>query len=138
MLVVFTILVNSIPRSVFVVFRDLMGALNAPPTFSPHRSRKTARQEHQILVTCSNSLGFIVTNCKEISSVQKFVRYFSFIGAIIFHFWTMSLSLTLFYKFCPNLLNVGIHRDRAHAKQNLLRWPRPLPSDRAIPVLWKN
>ena len=41
-------------------------------------------------------------------------------------------------KFCPNLLNGGIHKDRAPAKQSLLRWPCPLPSDRAIPVVWQN
>ena len=40
-----------------------------------------------------------------------------------------------FYKFCPNLLNGEIHKDRAPAKESLLGWPRPLPSDRAIPVL---
>ena len=44
----------------------------------------------------------------------------------------------LFYKFCSNLLNGGIDEDRAPAKQSLLRWPCPLPSDRAIPVLWQN
>ena len=32
-----------------------------------------------------------------------------------------------FYKFCPDLLNRGIHEDRAPAKP-----------DRAIPVLWQN
>ena len=35
----------------------------------------------------------------------------------------------LFYKFCPNLLNGGVDDDRAPAKQSLLRWPCPLPSD---------
>ena len=44
----------------------------------------------------------------------------------------------IFYKFCPNLLNGGIDEDRAPAKQSLLRWPFPLPSDRAIPVLLQN
>ena len=44
----------------------------------------------------------------------------------------------VFYKFCPNLLNGGIDEDRAPAKQSLLRRPYPLPSDRAIPVLWQN
>ena len=43
-----------------------------------------------------------------------------------------------FYKFCPNLLDEVIDEDRAPAKQSLLRWPCPLPSDRAIPVLWQN
>ena len=42
------------------------------------------------------------------------------------------------YKFRPSLLNRGSHKDRANAKQRLLRWPCPLPSDRAIPVLWQN
>ena len=46
--------------------------------------------------------------------------------------------LFFFYKFCPNLLIGGIGEDRAPAKQSLLRWPCPLPSDRAIPVLWQN
>ena len=32
-------------------------------------------------------------------------------------------------KFCPNLLNGGIHKDRAPAKQSLLQWPCHLPSD---------
>ena len=41
-------------------------------------------------------------------------------------------------KICPNLLNGGIDEDRAPAKQSLLRWPCPVPSDRAIPVLWQN
>ena len=35
-------------------------------------------------------------------------------------------------------MNGGIHEDRAPAKPSLLRWPRPLPSDRAIPVIWQN
>ena len=48
------------------------------------------------------------------------------------------MPITFFYKFCPNLLNGGIDEDRALAKQSLLRWPCPLPSDRAIPVLWQN
>ena len=50
------------------------------------------------------------------------------------------LDIFFFYKFCQNLLNGGIHKDRAPAKQSLLCWPcpRPLPSDRAIPVLWQN
>ena len=48
------------------------------------------------------------------------------------------LSGALFYKFCANLLNEGINEDRATARQSLLRWPCPLPSDRAIPVLWQN
>ena len=43
-----------------------------------------------------------------------------------------------FFKFCPNLLNGGIDEDRAPAKQSLLRWPCPLPSYPAIPVLWQN
>ena len=46
-----------------------------------------------------------------------------------------------FYKFCPNLLNGGQslnYKNRAPAKQSLLRWHCPLPSDRAIPVLWQN
>ena len=29
-------------------------------------------------------------------------------------------------------------RGQSPAKQSLLRWPCPLPSDRAIPVLWQN
>ena len=43
-----------------------------------------------------------------------------------------------FCKFCPNLLNRGIDEDRALAKQSLLHWPCPLPSHRAIPVLWQD
>ena len=43
-----------------------------------------------------------------------------------------------FYKFCPNLSSGGIHKDRAAAKQSLLLLPRPLPSDRTVPVLWQN
>ena len=43
-----------------------------------------------------------------------------------------------FYKFCPNPLIGRIDKDRAPAKQSLLRWPCPLPSDRAIPGLWQN
>ena len=35
-------------------------------------------------------------------------------------------------------LNGGIHKDRAHVKQSLLRWPCPLTSDRVIPALWWN
>ena len=31
-----------------------------------------------------------------------------------------------------------IGKDRDPAKQSLLRWPCPLPSDRAIPGLWQN
>ena len=34
--------------------------------------------------------------------------------------------------------NGGIQKERAPAKQSLLRWPCPLPSDGAIPVLWQN
>ena len=44
----------------------------------------------------------------------------------------------IYFLIFPNLLNGGIHKDRAPAKQSLLRWPCPLPSDRAIPVLWQN
>ena len=44
----------------------------------------------------------------------------------------------LFYKFSPNPLIGRIGKDRALAKQSLLRWPCPLPSDRAIPGLWQN
>ena len=48
-------------------------------------------------------------------------------------------QITVFYyKFCPNLLSGGIHKNRVPAKQSLLRWPCPLPSDRAILVLWQN
>ena len=50
----------------------------------------------------------------------------------------MAVLEIFFYKFCPNLLSGGIDEDRALAKQSLLRWPCPLPSDRAIPVLWQN
>ena len=32
-------------------------------------------------------------------------------------------------KNCPNFLDGGIHKDRASAKQSLLRWPCPLPSE---------
>ena len=49
-----------------------------------------------------------------------------------------SSEVIFFYKFCPNHLNGGIDEDRAPAKRSLLRWPCPLPSDRAIPVLWQN
>ena len=45
---------------------------------------------------------------------------------------------TVFYKFSPNPLIGRIGKDRAPAKQSLLRWPCPLPSDRAIPGLWQN
>ena len=41
-------------------------------------------------------------------------------------------------KFSPNPLIGRIGKDRAPAKQSLLRWPCPLPSDRAIPDLWQN
>ena len=41
-------------------------------------------------------------------------------------------------KFRPNPLIGRIGKDRAPAKQGLLRWPCPLPSDRAIPGLWQN
>ena len=41
----------------------------------------------------------------------------------------------LFYKFSPNPLIGRIGKDRAPVKQSLLRWPCPLPSDRAIPGL---
>ena len=43
-----------------------------------------------------------------------------------------------FYKFSPNSLIGRIGKDTALAKQSLLRWPCPLPSDRAIPGLWQN
>ena len=42
-----------------------------------------------------------------------------------------------FNKFSPNPLIGRIGKDRAPAKQSLLRWPCPLPSDRAIPGLWQ-
>ena len=45
---------------------------------------------------------------------------------------------SFFYKFSPNPLIGRIDKDRAPAKQSLLRWPCPLPSDRAIPGLWQN
>ena len=41
-------------------------------------------------------------------------------------------------KFSPNPSIGRIGKDRAPAKQSLLRWPCPLPSDRAIPGLWQN
>ena len=47
-------------------------------------------------------------------------------------------SKDLFYQFSPNPLIGRIGKDRAPAKQSLLRWPCPLPSDRAIPGLWQN
>ena len=43
-----------------------------------------------------------------------------------------------FYKFSTNPFIGRIGKDRAPAKQGLLRWPCPLPSDRAIPGLWQN
>ena len=43
-----------------------------------------------------------------------------------------------FYKFSPNPLIGRIDKDRAPAKQSVLRWPCPLPSDRAIPGLWQS
>ena len=42
------------------------------------------------------------------------------------------------YKFCLNLLDGGIQKDRASAKQSLLSWPCLLPSDCAMPDLWQN
>ena len=48
------------------------------------------------------------------------------------------LDIFFFFTFVRTFLNVGIDEDRAPAKQSLLRWPCPLPSDRAIPVLWQN
>ena len=42
------------------------------------------------------------------------------------------------YKFSPNPLIDRIGKDRAPATQSLLRWPCPLPSDRAISGLWQN
>ena len=51
----------------------------------------------------------------------------------------VSLQLAIFfYKFSPNPLIGRIGKDSAFAKQSLLRWPCPLPSDRAIPGLWQN
>ena len=49
----------------------------------------------------------------------------------------LSTSSEFFFLFCQKLLNGRIHKDRDPAKQNLFRWPCPLPSDRAIPVLWQ-
>ena len=47
---------------------------------------------------------------------------------------TMHLLVHFFFnKFSPNPLIGRIGKDRALAKQSLLRWPCPLPSDRAIP-----
>ena len=40
----------------------------------------------------------------------------------------------LFYKFCPNLLNGGIHKDKGPTKLVALTL-FSIPSDRAIPVL---
>ena len=48
------------------------------------------------------------------------------------------IYIYFFYKFIPNPLIGSIGKDRAPAKQSLLRWPCPLPSDRAIPGLWQN
>ena len=43
-----------------------------------------------------------------------------------------------FKKLSLNPLIGRIGKDRAPAKQSLLRWPCPLPSDSAIPGLWQN
>ena len=42
------------------------------------------------------------------------------------------------YNFCPIPFNASIYQDKHLAKQTVLRWPCPLPSDRTIPVLWHN
>ena len=41
-------------------------------------------------------------------------------------------------KFSPNPLIGRFGKDRVPAKQSLLRWPCPQPSDHAIPCLWQN
>ena len=48
------------------------------------------------------------------------------------------VTVFFFFKFSPNPMIGRIGKDRAPAKQSLLRWPCPLPSDRAIPGLWQN
>ena len=48
------------------------------------------------------------------------------------------LQLFFINKFSPNSLIGRIGKDRTPAKQSLLRWPCPPPSDRAIPGLWQN
>ena len=71
---------------------------------------------------------FVYLNLFSLSNTLHFV----FSGA------QLRVSDILFYKFSPDLLNGRIHKDKAPAKQSLLRWPCPLPSDRAIPDLWQN
>ena len=60
------------------------------------------------------------------------------VGIDYLHIFRRLLVLIFFYKFSPNPLIGRIGKDRASAKQSLLRWPCPLPSDRAIPGLWQN
>ena len=50
----------------------------------------------------------------------------------------LPVNTIFFFNFCPNLLNEGSDEDRAPAKQSLLRWSCPLPSDHTISVLWQN
>ena len=56
----------------------------------------------------------------------------------MYFFYKIIFLFIFFYKFSPNPLIGRIGKDRAPAKQSLLRWPCPLPSDRAIPGLWQN
>ena len=81
----------------------------------------------------------------DLQKIEDFFLYKYFI--LNFQIWRLSLKMTFkdssnqqffFYKFSPNPLIGRIGKDRALAKQSLLRWPCPLPSDRAIPGLWQN
>ena len=50
----------------------------------------------------------------------------------------VGLFVFFLFFFSPNPMIGRIGKDRALAKQSLLRWPCPLPSDRTIPGLWQN
>ena len=89
-----------------------------------------------LLLTVVLLTVLLLSMCKDNSSAQRLARRlvqnYMFLSDII------ATVKFFFYKFCPKLLNGGIDEDRAPTKQSLLRWPCPLPSDRAIPVLWQN
>ena len=112
----------------------------------PHYFARLAAFISEMRATTGRALVWCLATFQHISRVLVFA-FPLFVFVKCFDYFTVldRIATTrycvycfFFIKFCPNLLNGGIDEDRAPAKQNLLRWPCSLPSDRAIPVLWQN
>ena len=94
--------------------------------FHRAKAKKSVRHRHAKFSGTSGELIELYCD-KMLKSVQNFISCFSLHNAII-------LFLN---KNFPNLLDGGVRKDRASAKQSVLR-SSVFPTDRAIHVLWQN